>query len=292
MAEKDNSTCSDEEGDQDNEKTKKSKDKNYSLSKEHNGKLIKLYFDEDADTTKKKKIKANLLKQYRGTVIADMKLIYNTITQEMDFELCNLIMMLDSKKQFEKLQQIIVNFHTSNNFEVKNPKSVNGGTRINIDKHIISESENKDIKTRYLIIYFHTKENKVMVQGPCLNLQTFVDKYLYDFSNPLTANDHIVSTTGSVTSQEKKSEHSIPENSTSNNEDVDNHDDLSEFTDGTDLSDVSILTKSDLKLLEEQFEQKLSKLQGTIEAQNANYKDLEVQFQNKMKQQIQKFTDK
>ena len=73
---------------------------------------------------------------------------------------------------------------------------------------------------------------------------------------------------------------------------MDDHDDLSEFTDGTDLSDVSILTESDLKLLEEQFEQKLSKLQGTIEAQNANYKDLEVQFQNKMKQQIQEFTDK
>ena len=64
---------------------------------------------------------------------------------------------------------------------------------------------------------------------------------------------------------------------------MDDHDDLSEFTDGTDVSDVSILTESDLKLLEEQFEQKLSKFQGTIEAQNANYKDLEVQFQNKMK---------
>ena len=73
---------------------------------------------------------------------------------------------------------------------------------------------------------------------------------------------------------------------------MEDHDDLSEFTDGTDLSDVFILTESDLKLLEEQFEQNLSKLQGTTEAQNANYKDLEIQFQNKMKQQIQEFTDK
>ena len=161
MAEKDNSTCSDEEGYQDNEKIEKSKDKNYSLSKEHNGKLIKLYFNEDADTTRKKKIKANLLKQYRGTVIADMKQIYNTITKEMDFELCNLIMMLDSKKQFEKLQQIIVNFYTSNDFEVKNPKSVNGGTRIDIDKHIISESENKDIKTRYTLYTFTRRKMKL-----------------------------------------------------------------------------------------------------------------------------------
>ena len=101
--------------------------------------------------------------------------------------------MLDSKKQFEKLQQIIVNFHTSNDFEVKNPKSVNGGTKIDIDKHIISESENKDIKTRYLTIYFYTKENKVVVQGPCLNLQTFVDNYFYDFSHSLTINDHWIS---------------------------------------------------------------------------------------------------
>ena len=73
---------------------------------------------------------------------------------------------------------------------------------------------------------------------------------------------------------------------------MDDHYDLSEFTDRTDLSDVSILTESDLKLLEEQFEQKLSKLQRTTEAQNADYKDLEVQFQNKVKQQIQEFTDK
>ena len=183
MAEKDNSTSS-EEGDQDNQKTKKSKDKNYSLCKEHNGKLIKLYFDEDADTTKKRKIKANLLKQNRGIVIADMKQIYKMTTKEM---LCNLIMMLDSKKQFENLQQIIVNFYTSNDFEVKNPKSVNGETRINIDKHIISESENKDIKTGHLTIYFYMKENKVMVQGPYLNLQTFVDKYLYDFSSSFSS---------------------------------------------------------------------------------------------------------
>ena len=55
---------------------------------------------------------------------------------------------------------------------------------------------------------------------------------------------------------------------------------------------IGTLTESDLKLLEEQFEQKLSKLQGTIEAQNVNYRDQEVQFQKKMKQQIQEFTDK
>ena len=39
-----------------------SKDKNYSLSEEHNGKLIKLYFDEDADTTKKKKNQGKFVK--------------------------------------------------------------------------------------------------------------------------------------------------------------------------------------------------------------------------------------
>ena len=210
-----------------------------------------------------------------------MKQIYNTTTKEMDFELCNLIMMLDSKKQFENLQQIIINFYTSNDFEVKNPKSVNGGTRIGIDKRIISESENKDIKTRHLTIYFYTKENKVMVQGAYLNLQTFVDKYLYDFSSSLTVNDHIVSTTESVTSQGKESEHSIPENSIINNKDVDDHDDLSELTDRTDLLDVSILTESDLKLLEEQFEQKLSKLQEITKAQNVNYRDLKFNFRIK-----------
>ena len=50
-----------------------------------------IYFDEDADATKKKKIKANLLKQNRGIILTDMKQTYDTTTKEMDFELCNLI---------------------------------------------------------------------------------------------------------------------------------------------------------------------------------------------------------
>ena len=71
---------------------------------------------------------------------------------------------------------------------------------------------------------------------------------MYHFSRSLTVNDHIVSTTEAVTSQEKESDHAIPENLIINNEDENDHYDLSELTDGTDLSDVSILTEADLKL--------------------------------------------
>ena len=54
---------SDGEHTQENEETKTPQDKDYSISKERNGKLIKLYFGDDADTAKKKKIKSNLLKK-------------------------------------------------------------------------------------------------------------------------------------------------------------------------------------------------------------------------------------
>ena len=56
-------------------------------------------------------------------------------TKKMDSELCNFIIILDSKDKIENLQQKITDFSTSNNFIVNGPKSVNGGERIDIEQH-------------------------------------------------------------------------------------------------------------------------------------------------------------
>ena len=125
MEEKDDDTYSDGEHTQENEETKTPQDKDYSISKERNGKLIKLYFGDDADTTKKKKIKSNLLRKNRRIILADMKQTFNTTTKRTEFELSDLIMMLDNKNQLEDLQEKVTEFYKSNNFEVRDPKPVN-----------------------------------------------------------------------------------------------------------------------------------------------------------------------
>ena len=96
----------------------------------------------------------------------------------MDSELCNLIMILDSKDKIENLQQKITDFYTSNNFRINDPKSVSGGKRIDIEEH--STEDNQDFKLKFLTIYFYTKENKVMIQGSDINLEIFIENYLYN----------------------------------------------------------------------------------------------------------------
>ena len=53
----------------------------------------------------------------------------------MDSEPCDLIMILDSKRKMENLQQTITDFYTYDNFRVNEPKSVSGGKRIDIEEH-------------------------------------------------------------------------------------------------------------------------------------------------------------
>ena len=95
-----------------------------------------------------------------------MKQTYNKTTKEMDFELCNLIDDVGYQKAIRKASTNNSEIYTPDDFEVKDPKSVNEGTMIDIDKHFTTK--NKGILKRHLTIYFCTKENKVMVHGPDL----------------------------------------------------------------------------------------------------------------------------
>ena len=70
-------------------KTSKSNE-NYCIGKEFNGKLVKLNFSEDVDTSKKRAYKSKLLKENPGILVADTKQSFNTVTNKMDLELCDL----------------------------------------------------------------------------------------------------------------------------------------------------------------------------------------------------------
>ena len=308
-------TYSDGEHTQENEETKTPQDKDYSISKERNGKLIKRYFGDDADTTKKTKIKSDLLKKNRRIILADMKKTFNTTTKRTEFEFGDLIMMLANKNQLEDLQEKVTEFYKSNNFEVRDPKPVTGGKKIDIDEHTTSKDK-KDIKSKYLTIYFYTKENKIMVQGSDSNLQAFIDNYLYNFISSLPVAHNKPDTTKEkekdvITAKNNGADSlstNITENTTHFNKDLitlerSNNDSktlsdyycdtFSDFSDKeSELSDVSLITESDLKFLENKFERRIWELQQIIETQNVNHKDLEVQFQNKLKQQNKEFLDK
>ena len=110
----------------------------------------------------------------------------------MDSELCDLIMILDSTDKVENLQQKITDLYTYDNFHVKDPKSVSGGKRIDIEEH--SAKDNKEVKLKIFTIYFYTKEKKVMTQGSEINLKIFIENYLYQFTRSLHTSINCVST--------------------------------------------------------------------------------------------------
>ena len=60
---------------------------------------------------------------------------------------------------------------------------MSGGKRIDIEEHLTKH--NKDFKLKFLTIYFYTKENKVMIQGSDINLEIFMENYLYNLPDPL-----------------------------------------------------------------------------------------------------------
>ena len=163
MAELKAGTCSENEEVEEYEETKVPQKKDYSIYKEHNGKVIKLLFGDETDSKKRKDIKSYLLKTNPGVIIGDIKQTFNTTTKKMDSELCDLIMILDSKDKMENLQQKITDFYTYDSLRVNDPKSVSGGKRMDTEEH--STKDNKEVKLKFLTIYFYTKENKVMIQG-------------------------------------------------------------------------------------------------------------------------------
>ena len=162
-------TCSENEEVEEYEEMKAPQEKDYSIYKEHNGKVIKLLFGDETDSKKRKVIKSHLLKTNPGVIIGDIKQTFNTTRKKMDSELCDLIMILDSEDKMENLQQKITDFYTYDNFRVDDPKSVSGCKRINGEEH--STEDNKEVKLKFITIYFYTKENKVMIQGSHINLE-------------------------------------------------------------------------------------------------------------------------
>ena len=99
-------------------------------------------------------------------------------------------MIFDGKDKMENLQQKITDFYTYDNFHINDPKSVSGGKRIDIEEH--STEDNKEVKLKFLTIYFYTKENKVMIQGSHINLEIFIKNYLYQFTRSLHTNNFVL----------------------------------------------------------------------------------------------------
>ena len=286
-------TFSENEEVEEYEETKAPQEKDYSIYKEY--KVIKLLFGDETDSKKRKDIKSHLLKTNPGLIIGDIKQTFNTTTKKMDSELCDLIIVLDSKDKMENLQQKITDFYTYDNLRVNDPKSVSGGKRIDIEEH--SAKDNKEVKLKFLTIYFYRKENKVMIQGSNINLEIFIENYLYQFTRSLHTNNFVSTNNQSeqfsneldtidssqVVSSNANEVYIIPE--TNDNSIQKDDDNISELSDES----LSVITESDLKCLERKFCLKIKELEQIIKAQHENYKDMETQYQNKAKLQIKEF---
>ena len=82
--------------------------------------------------------------------------------------ICDLIFLLNGTKQLEQLESIVTDYYNLKNYFIKDPKPVNGGKRIEIED--TSNDEEKESKSKFLTIYFYTKEHKIMVQGSDIKL--------------------------------------------------------------------------------------------------------------------------
>ena len=206
----------------------------------------------------------------------------------MDPELCDLIMILYSKDKMQNLQQKITDFYTYDNFHVNDPKSVSGGKRIDIEEH--STKDNKEVKLKFLTIYFYTKENKVMIQGSDINLEIFIKNYLYQFTRSLHINDFVSTNDKSEQFSNEldtiDSSQVVPSNANEVYVIPETNDNISEFSDGS----LSIITETGIRpeILTKKI---LLKIEELVKAQNENHKDLETQYQNKARLQIKEFED-
>ena len=82
--------------------------------------------------------------------MTDTKQSFNTVTNKMDFELCNLIFLLNETKQLEQLESIITDHYKLQNYFVKDPKPVNGEIRGTSN----NEKKKKQIKPfSHLLLY-------------------------------------------------------------------------------------------------------------------------------------------
>ena len=66
-------TCSENEEVGKYEETKAPQENDYSIYKEHNGKVIKLLFGDETDSKKRKDIKSHLMKTNPGVINGDIK---------------------------------------------------------------------------------------------------------------------------------------------------------------------------------------------------------------------------
>ena len=123
--------------------------------------------------------------------MVDTKQSFNTVTNKMDLELCDLIFLLNETKQMEQLESIMTDHYKLQNYFVKDPKPVNERKRIEIEE--TSNNEKKESKSKFSTIYFYIKEHKIMVQGSDINLRMFTETYFYVFKQLIQENECMLS---------------------------------------------------------------------------------------------------
>ena len=83
------------------------KSTDYSMTTDYNNRVVKIHFQDNIPTEKKKKVKDAILKENTEILIANMKSEYNVKTQKFDPVPCNNILSVKETKPTEDIINII-----------------------------------------------------------------------------------------------------------------------------------------------------------------------------------------
>ena len=106
---------------------KKSTD--HSTTTDYNNRVLKIHFQDNVPTEKRKKVKGAILKENTEILIADMKSEYNVQTQKFDLVPCDIILSVKGAESLQDFKARLINLYKSE-FNILSPCPCPGGERI------------------------------------------------------------------------------------------------------------------------------------------------------------------
>ena len=143
------------------------------MTTDYNYRVVKIHFQDNVPTEKRKKVKGAILKENAEILIADMKSEYNVKTQKFDLVPCDIILSVNGAESLQDFKARITNIYKSE-FNILSPCPCPGGERIVI---MLKRGNGKE-EIKFLTVSLWNKDSKIMVQGTSDNLDRFITDYI------------------------------------------------------------------------------------------------------------------
>ena len=140
-------------------RTNKMDPENFIISKEYNGEVIKVHFEDNVSNTTEKHAKEAILINNKGKVIVDTKREFNTKTESFHLVSCDAIVIVQGAQLVQSFKLDLINYYKSK-YNVKSPYEIPGGERFEI---LYKKCMEKDHDSKFLTISIYNKESKFMI---------------------------------------------------------------------------------------------------------------------------------